>query len=86
LVEGEGATQTQLTLRVSPRLGEIRPARVRDEFLRELRGCYGGSLASRTWRHADGFKVRIAEPHATLTGKVLPLHLLRAEPETPRAS
>ncbi|MGQ9635061.1 MAG: hypothetical protein ACUVXB_12550 [Bryobacteraceae bacterium] len=76
LVEVEGADQTYIVLRVSPRIRGLTPERVRESFLKEVRACYGGSLADRTWRHAAGLKVVIAEPFATRTGKVLPLHLL----------
>lgn len=76
LVEVEGADQTNIVLRVSPRIRGLTPERVRDIFLKELRSCYGGSLADRTWRHAAGLKVVMAEPLTTRTGKVLPLHLL----------
>ena len=76
LVEHEGAAQTQLTLRVSPRVRGISAEKVRECFLSEMRGYYGGALAARTWSHAEGVDVVIAEPLSTMTGKVLALHLL----------
>lgn len=76
LVEHEGAIQTQLTLRVSPRAGVSSPEKVKECFLKEIRQFYGGTLAARTWSHAQGVDVVIAEPFTTTTGKVLPLHLL----------
>jgi hypothetical protein len=76
LVEREGGAQTQLTLRVSPRVGVSSPERAKECFLREIRRFYGGTLAARVWKHADGLDVVIAEPSRTMTGKVLPLHLL----------
>jgi hypothetical protein len=76
LVEREGAAQTQLTLRVSPRVRVSSAEKIRECFLSELRGYYGGTLAARTWSHAEAVEVVIAEPFSTITGKVLSLHLL----------
>lgn len=76
LVEQEGEHQTEVWLRISPRIAGVNPEQAREVFLRELRACFGGTLAERTWRHADGLKAVIAEPITTTTGKVLPLHLL----------
>lgn len=84
LVEHEGQFQTQLDLRVSPRTGLSSAEKVRDCFLSELRRFYGGTLAARVWQHAEAVQVVVAEPFATATGKVLPLHLLG--PSTPRTS
>jgi len=78
LVEEEGGAQTMVTLRVSPRVGRLKPDEVRGCFLEELTRHFGGTLAARTWRHAEGVKVMIAEPLTTSTGKVLSLHLLGA--------
>jgi hypothetical protein len=86
LVEHEGAMQTQLTLRVSPRAGISSPELVKECFLKEIRRCYGGSLAARTWRHAEGVDVAIAEPLSSTTGKVLSLHLLGDGVENPHAT
>jgi len=78
LVEHEGHSQTQITLRVSPRVRISSTDKVRECLLAGIRSCYGGALAARSWSHADGLDVTIAEPFATMTGKVLPLHLLGA--------
>jgi hypothetical protein len=78
LVEQEGAAQTQLTLRVSPSTGVRSPEAVRDWFLSQIRGCYGGTLAAQTWRQSGGIQVVIEEPLATMSGKILPLFLARA--------
>jgi hypothetical protein len=76
LVEREGAAQTQLSLRVSPRVRVSSPGKIKECFLGELRRHYGGTLAARTWSHAEAVDVVIAEPFSTVTGKVLSLHLL----------
>ena len=64
----------------SPRqkiLDHFCPDEVKQFFLRQVAACYGGSLASRVWRHSDALEVVSAEPFVTSSGKVLPLHLLR---------
>jgi hypothetical protein len=86
LVEHEGAGQTQLTLRVSPRLGIASLQEVKECFLKAVRQFYGGTLAARTWSHAQGLDVVIAEPFTTITGKVLPLHLLGSGRESTHAA
>ena len=86
LVEYDGARQAQVELRISPRASAAPPAVVRDFLLREIRGCYGGSLASRVWTHSGGLEAVAAEPFATRSGKVLPLHLLGPKMEADRAS
>lgn len=80
LVEQEGASQTQVTLRVSPRIGAT-PDRIRQCFLQELKAYYGGSLAARMWSHAEGVQVSIGPPYATRTGKIHSLHLLGVSKE-----
>ena len=86
LVEYDGARQAQVELRISPRAGAGPPEAVRDFLLREIRGCYGGALASRVWTHSSGLEAVVAEPLATRSGKVLPLHLLGSEAEAARVS
>jgi hypothetical protein len=86
LVEHEGSSQTQLTLRVSPRVRVSSAEKIRGCFLNELRKYYGGTLAVRTWSHAEGVDVVIAEPFSTITGKVLPLHLLASGVERSHAT
>jgi hypothetical protein len=86
LVEYDGARQAQVEIRISPRAGAGPPAAVRDFLLREIRACYGGALASRVWTHSGGLEAVVAEPFATRSGKVLPLHLLGTKEEATRAS
>lgn len=75
LVEQEGAAQTELVLRVSPRTGVQSTEPVREWFLTEVCHYFGGSLAARTWRHSSGITVVLEEP-LTTQGKILPLVLL----------
>lgn len=76
LVEREAELQTELVLRVSPRVGDIPATDLHSFFLSELRRCYGGTLAARLWNHSEGFSVVREEPWATRSGKVHPLHVL----------
>jgi hypothetical protein len=76
LVEREGPGQTEILLRVSPRVGLRSTTEVREYLLKRMRKFYGGALASRDWRHTQAMRVEIAEPLAGATGKVLPLHVL----------
>jgi len=78
LVEEESEAQTVVTLRVSPRAGVSNLDEVERYFLEQLRQLYGGTLTARMWQHAEAVRVVLAEPFATITGKVLPLHLLNA--------
>ena len=86
LVEIEGKSETQLVLRVSPRIKDCSTTEVSDFFLKEIRACYAGRLASRVWKHADALQVTQAEPLVTPSGKVLPLQLLRSSPDNPYAA
>jgi hypothetical protein len=79
LVEREGDGQTEIVLRISPRVQLASPADVREFFLAELQKRYGGTLAARLWNHSAGFTVVREEPCATGGGKVLPLHVLGLE-------
>ena len=76
LVEYEGPNQTQLMLRMNPRLGRPPAESVRACFLEAIRPCPGGVGAARLFRHAEAVEVVYQEPFATSTGKVHPLHLL----------
>ncbi|MCL4401185.1 MAG: hypothetical protein M1436_00775, partial [Acidobacteria bacterium] len=64
LVEREGAFQTQITLRISPRAGVPSAEKVRRFFLCQVRQCYGGTLASRLWSHSGALETIVAEPFA----------------------
>jgi hypothetical protein len=77
LVEQEGANQTEVELRVNPRVGAVSEEKVKSFFLAEMRKLYGGTLSSRNWTQTNGFRVVLAEPYvARNTDKVHPLHLL----------
>jgi hypothetical protein len=76
IVEEEASLQTQVLLRVSPRVGVASIEAIKETFLREVRKLYGGSAAGRQWQHTGAVKVVIGEPYVTSSGKVLSLHLL----------
>jgi hypothetical protein len=80
LVECDGPHQTEIELRVHPRLGVLSSEDVRAFFLSELKTVYGGSLSRRNWLHTGGIRVVFAEPHRTaIRDKVHPLHLVRID-------
>jgi hypothetical protein len=75
LVERDTGEQTEIELRVSPRVPAA-PEFVRRCFLDELASETGGAYAAALWSHASAMRVVVAEPLAGRTGKVLALHLL----------
>jgi hypothetical protein len=79
IVEREGRGQTQLDLRVSPRVKPAAPIEILNFFLSQLERQYGGALAARQWRHSQGLQVVFQEPGATPSGKILPLHTMTSE-------
>lgn len=76
LVEREGRAQTELELRVNPRLGLKSAEQVRGFVLGETRRLWGGALTAGTWAHSESLRVVFAEPYLSGERKVLPLHLL----------
>ncbi len=86
LTEREAEAGARLSLRISPRLQVESPEQVKECFLNELARIYGGSLAARTWAHAEAIEVLLEEPYATRGGKVLPLHLIHRTAEEAHVS
>ena len=88
LAERDGARQTEVDLRVSPRLAGIAPDLVRDYFFQQIRGKQGGMPAEWVLKQSDALRVVVEEPIATGSGKVHPLRLLGASrqpsPWTPK--
>jgi len=76
LVEREAGSQTQILLRVSPRVGVSAETEVKEYFLKQVCSHFGGAMASRLWRHAEALDVIVEEPTATSSGKIWPLRLL----------
>lgn len=88
LVEREGGSQTEIELRVHPRVNVRSVDEVRTFFLSEIKKQWGGALALRWWTQTHGLHVVIAEPYVSGGHKVLPLHLLgnRSAPENQTAA
>jgi hypothetical protein len=79
LEEETGAGATQLVLRVSPHVGAVDEAELREWFLGEL-GRSGPADAAMvgTWRQVGTVTISRQPPLATAAGKILPFHLVRA--------
>src|SRR5207248_8546460 len=80
LVEVDGAAQSEILLRVSPRLQNVDPALVREFFREALGRVLRGSFSFELWRFSAGLRVAFEEPEHTATGKVLPVRLRSASP------
>lgn len=76
LVECEGKGQTEMELRVHPRVGVTAPEEVRAFFMAEVKRLWGGALTRRNWEHTEGVRVTIAEPYMSRKHRVHSLHLL----------
>ncbi len=76
-VEEEEGGLGQVSLVVSPRVGEVGEREVAEAVLQALEGCPGGKLMAGVWRDGGTLRVRRQEPYATAAAKILPLHLLQ---------
>jgi len=76
LVEKEGVAQTEIELRVHPRLQLGSEDEVRRFFLAELSRLWSGSTTRRMWTQSGSIRVTFAAPLMSGGRKVLPLHLL----------
>ena len=78
--EVAGNEAVRLVLRVSPSIGRLDEAAVRETLLRELgRGSMLGAYHARMWEGAGTIEIQRIEPVATQGGKVLPLQLLKQD-------
>jgi hypothetical protein len=74
----EGAEgEARLSLRVSPRLGNVDEGDVAGAVRAELRTTDATLLADELWSSSDAFRVVRAEPLLAPSGKILPLETLR---------
>jgi phenylacetate-coenzyme A ligase PaaK-like adenylate-forming protein len=79
LEEEEGGGQTQLSLIISPKVGEVNEGEVIATLLRELRRVpHPGKLAAGVWAQANTIQIKRGQPLSSL-GKVTTLHLTKAE-------
>jgi hypothetical protein len=75
LAEVDGQAQSEIRIRVSPRVRIADPAAIREFVLARVGKVHGGSLAERVWRFSDAVTIVVEEPERTAAGKVLPLRL-----------
>jgi len=76
IIETEGATQTEVVLRIRLGATVVPPGEVLRAFLAETGRLYGGSLSVRSWSHSNGIRAEFGEPVFTETGKFRPVRLL----------
>lgn len=82
LVEDRSGTLTRVDVLAGPRLGPLDEAAVSDAAYAALgESGEGAALMARLWRDAGAVRVVRREPHATPRGKILPVHVIRAEDE-----
>lgn len=86
LVEEEDTSgQTRLTLRVDPAVGRIEEDRLRLRLYEIFaNGGNGNRSMTYIWREAGAVKIRREVPHASVRGKILPLHIVASESRPPR--
>lgn len=77
LVESEEQGLPRIGLVISPRLGNLVEEDVLCVLLAMLREVPGGDVMSDQWRQAGTLRVVRGEPHATASGKVHPLHVMK---------
>ncbi len=77
LVEEEDPSgQTRLTLLVHPELGELDEQRLLTALQDGLaQGSRDNRFMAKVWQVAGTLRVRREAPHASLRGKILPLHI-----------
>ncbi len=76
LVEREGTRQTEIELRVHPRLGAGDEDQIKSFFLAEIKRLRAGTLTRSIWVQTEAVRVVRGEPYKVGRGKVNALHLL----------
>lgn len=81
LVEQEAHRQTEIELRVHPRLQKgTTAAEIQQYFLSQILDLWAGSTSRNMWTHMNSLRVVFGEPYVSgERGKVHPLHLLRMD-------
>jgi hypothetical protein len=69
LVEREGRAQTELVLRIHPRLKIASVDDVLQFFIARFSKAYGGALAKVQWNGTNGIRAEVAEPVLASSGK-----------------
>ena len=75
-VEEEEGGVPFVSLVVSPRVGALNEEDVKKTILDQLGFAEWSRLQAETWRQEGSLKVVRREPYATMTGKILPLHVM----------
>ncbi len=86
LLEIEGKGQTEMVLRVHPRLKIASVQDVLNYFLSQTRSKYGGALAAVQWTQSNGVRVEVKEPVLTSSGKCRVVRLLGSGTKTASAA
>jgi hypothetical protein len=77
--EEDGNGQTRLTLRVDPGVPNLNEERLLRRLEEELsKGRWGNRFQTGIWRDAGTLRIKREAPHASLRGKILPLHIDRS--------
>jgi hypothetical protein len=76
LVEEEEDGLPRVSIVISPRVGPVDENAVIEAVLRAISFSDWSRRQANSWRQAGTLRVRRAEPYATRSGKILPLHVL----------
>jgi hypothetical protein len=76
LAEVEGKAQTEMVLRIHPRVKVQSPEEVLQYFLAECRRAPGGSMTVLQWTESNGVRVEVVEPVLAASGKCRAIRLL----------
>jgi len=74
--EEDSKGQSRLTLVVHPEVGKLDENRLLSRLMEGLaQGSRGNRFMAKVWQAAGTLRVRREAPHASLRGKILPLHI-----------
>jgi hypothetical protein len=76
LVEEEEAGVPRVNILIDPRVGDVSESAVLSAVLQTLSDCPGGGIMTDQWQQAQTLRVIRRPPYATVSAKVLPLHIL----------
>ena len=79
LAEVEGKAQTEMVLRIHPRVQVRSPEEVLQYFLAECRKAPGGSTTVLQWTESNGVRVEVVEPVLAASGKFRAIRLLGSD-------
>jgi len=76
LLEVEGKAQTEMVLRIHPRIAVTSSEKVLEYFLAQCRSTYGGSLTILHWTESNCVRVEVKPPILAASGKFRAIRLL----------